>query len=138
MKTFLSVAWVLLIGVTLFLFLACGDDDDDDLYYSDEDAEDVPPLPGDDDTADDDATDDDTGDDDDTSGLPDGTPCTENEQCESTFCVDGVCCNTACEGTCQGCSLTDSTGICTTRPAEDNFECDPCYACDGSAMIARP
>ncbi|MCS6798456.1 MAG: hypothetical protein NZ898_07995, partial [Myxococcota bacterium] len=47
------------------------------------------------------------------SGLTDGEPCTSASQCLSGFCVDGVCCESACGGgasdDCQACS-TDSGG----------------------------
>jgi hypothetical protein len=38
--------------------------------------------------------------------LPDvGTPCDTSTACASGHCVDGVCCETACDGTCQACSV---------------------------------
>ena len=33
-----------------------------------------------------------------------GSPCTMNSNCSSNICVDGVCCNLSCNGTCQACS----------------------------------
>jgi MYXO-CTERM domain-containing protein len=33
-----------------------------------------------------------------------GLPCTSVAQCATGHCVDGVCCNQACTGTCMGCS----------------------------------
>ena len=33
-----------------------------------------------------------------------GTACTAGTECTSGFCVDGVCCNTACTGVCTACS----------------------------------
>jgi len=54
-----------------------------------------------------------------------GEPCTANAECASGFCVDGVCCNTACAGLCDVCS----TGTCTPSPA--GFECRAAAgACD--------
>ncbi|MEK7705827.1 MAG: putative metal-binding motif-containing protein [Myxococcota bacterium] len=40
--------------------------------------------------------------------LPDGAGCGSGGQCQSGNCVDGVCCNTACDSACQACvsSLT--------------------------------
>lgn len=32
-----------------------------------------------------------------------GTACSESSDCGSGFCVEGVCCNSACNGTCQSC-----------------------------------
>ena len=39
--------------------------------------------------------------------------CTGNGECASGFCVDGVCCTSACEGPCESCGLVGSIGICT-------------------------
>ena len=39
--------------------------------------------------------------------LPDGA-----SDCGSGFCVDGICCNNACLGTCQSCNVTGSEGTC--------------------------
>ncbi|EYF01332.1 hypothetical protein [Chondromyces apiculatus] len=36
--------------------------------------------------------------------LPIGTACNTSDQCTSGFCVDNVCCETACDATCQACS----------------------------------
>jgi hypothetical protein len=33
-----------------------------------------------------------------------GTACATSSQCASWFCVDGVCCDSACTGVCQACS----------------------------------
>lgn len=64
-----------------------------------------------------------------------GSSCSLAKECTSGFCVDGVCCNTACGGgvaDCQSCatgtcSLT--TGVC--RPASD--ACDVAESCSGSS-----
>ena len=37
------------------------------------------------------------------SGLP-GQPCMSGADCQSTFCVDGVCCNTVCDQPCEACT----------------------------------
>jgi MYXO-CTERM domain-containing protein len=47
----------------------------------------------------------------------DGKPCASAAQCKSGHCVDGVCCATACLGTCQACSAATKAsgtqdGIC--------------------------
>ncbi|MDC0745680.1 hypothetical protein [Polyangium mundeleinium] len=36
-------------------------------------------------------------------GMP-GVPCSTGAACSSGFCVDGVCCDTACEGSCEACT----------------------------------
>jgi FG-GAP-like repeat/FG-GAP repeat len=35
---------------------------------------------------------------------PDGSPCSSGATCNSGFCVDGVCCNNFCSGTCEACT----------------------------------
>ena len=37
-----------------------------------------------------------------------GSACTTGDQCASTNCVDGVCCNSACTGGCQACNQSGS------------------------------
>ena len=49
--------------------------------------------------------------------LGSGRNCTADAQCSSTHCVDGVCCNSACNGQCQACDIPDSMsnlGTCQT------------------------
>lgn len=45
-----------------------------------------------------------------------GTMCTIAAQCTSNFCVDGVCCDAACNNTCQACTAakkaTGGDGVC--------------------------
>jgi hypothetical protein len=42
-----------------------------------------------------------------------GQDCASNEQCKSNFCVDGVCCNNACTGSCQTCASPTMRGTCS-------------------------
>jgi hypothetical protein len=77
--------------------------------------------------------------------VPNGAACTAAAQCTSGFCVDGVCCNSACGGgatnDCQACSTAagaPTNGTCATaaagtlcRPAAGS--CDAPEVCDGSA-----
>lgn len=64
--------------------------------------------------------------------LPNGDSCSAGAQCASGFCVDGVCCNTACNGTCQACTnaLTGQPdGSCAniaTAGTEDTVPADLC------------
>jgi MYXO-CTERM domain-containing protein len=44
------------------------------------------------------------------SKKPDGQLCQAANQCASGYCVDGVCCNQACTGTCRACSSTKTGG----------------------------
>jgi hypothetical protein len=38
--------------------------------------------------------------------------CARNAECASGACADGVCCNQACDGACEACAETGSTGTC--------------------------
>lgn len=49
--------------------------------------------------------------------LPPGAACTTAASCVSGFCAQGVCCDTACTGTCQSCALAGTTGTCSPVPA---------------------
>jgi hypothetical protein len=45
--------------------------------------------------------------------YPPGTPCTSPSQCSPTFCVDGVCCDEACNGPNESCDQSGMEGTCT-------------------------
>lgn len=73
--------------------------------------------------------------------LSDGLGCATHDDCQSGFCVDGVCCNDACGGgtasDCQVCNATNSRGICTPIVAGSTCRaatdiCDIAEVCDGS------
>ena len=49
--------------------------------------------------------------------IGNGLPCHNANQCQSGFCVDGVCCNTPCTEQCMACDLTASLGTCAQVPA---------------------
>lgn len=40
-----------------------------------------------------------------------GQTCSLNNECASAFCVDNVCCNSACSGVCQACSAAKNGGV---------------------------
>ncbi|WP_050429763.1 hypothetical protein [Chondromyces crocatus] len=75
-----------------------------------------------------------------------GSPCSIPTQCGSGFCVDGVCCDTACTTTCQACSAATNDigvdGTCTnTAPGLDphadcedkgSLGCKKDGTCDGA------
>jgi hypothetical protein len=44
--------------------------------------------------------------------LPDGAACSAGSQCQSTFCADGICCNTACDQPFDTCDTPPARGTC--------------------------
>jgi cysteine-rich repeat protein len=56
-----------------------------------------------------------------------GATCGDESECATKFCADGVCCDTACAGTCQSCNVPASPGICSYVPKyeSDNDSCSP-------------
>ena len=46
--------------------------------------------------------------------LSNGNNCTYGGSCNSSFCVDGYCCNEACDGANEDCNVTGSEGTCTS------------------------
>ena len=51
------------------------------------------------------------------SGLqPLGAPCVTAAECTSSLCVDGVCCDTACDGLCEACNPGAAPGTCSPFP----------------------
>jgi hypothetical protein len=69
-----------------------------------------------------------------------GNPCNNGGECGSGNCVDGVCCNTACNGLCEVCNDPASKGLCIgvasgTDPAN---ECAGGEACNGLGACAKP
>ena len=72
-----------------------------------------------------------------------GTSCSDGSECDSTMCVQGVCCATACAGGCLSCALPGSEGACMpltagTKPADascvaaDASTCGQDGTCDGA------
>jgi len=65
-----------------------------------------------------------------------GSDCTQDVQCASDFCIDGVCCDTACGRTgafgsespndCQACNSAATLGTCS--PARTGLQCNPAAA----------
>lgn len=56
----------------------------------------------------------------------DGTACTKASECRSGSCVDGVCCESACSLSCQGCSQAttgQANGICAARTSSSTKPC---------------
>lgn len=63
-----------------------------------------------------------------------GERCSNNDECASSFCADGVCCTNSCVGTCRSCSQPDSTGICKgyTQGTDPESECTSGAKCNGA------
>lgn len=83
------------------------------------------------------------------SGLDDsGSTCSDGSTCRSGHCVDGACCDTKCDGTCESCGISGSEGTCTpyANGTDPESEClgganagDPCAgSCDGSGACTYP
>jgi MYXO-CTERM domain-containing protein len=69
-------------------------------------------------------------------GTPLGTACSIGDDCESDICVDGICCDTPCDGgACWACSIANgapSDGVCaelTGLPCDDGDACSIKDAC---------
>jgi hypothetical protein len=62
-----------------------------------------------------------------------GTICAAPKDCQSGQCVDGRCCETACEGVCQACDLPGTEGRCSPVPADtdpaNECEAEPATSC---------
>ncbi|HVR61193.1 MAG TPA: hypothetical protein VMU50_04800, partial [Polyangia bacterium] len=83
--------------------------------------------------------------------VANGKPCSKNDDCQSTFCRDDVCCNDSCEGTCYACSSTytnqdngtcafvvagaDPRGVCTDESAAK--ACGQDGTCDGKGACRK-
>ena len=52
-----------------------------------------------------------------------GEACTENDACASGVCVEGLCCDRPCDGSCALCDDPSSPGICIDR-ACGAYTCD--------------
>ena len=97
--------------------------------------------------------------------LSNGIQCDRNEHCKSGSCVDGVCCDSGCDGLCESCINPGSVGQCSliangTDPDEecagtglcgglcdgggscrytaDTVACDTCTRCDGAGFCENP
>ncbi|MFL5348112.1 MAG: hypothetical protein ACJ8AT_25245 [Hyalangium sp.] len=69
---------------------------------------------------------------------PNGQPCDATNQCQSGFCVDGVCCNSACGNACDACNLGVSVGTCSNVPAGTPEEVCGAYLCSGLSPSCPP
>ncbi|WP_437592074.1 kelch repeat-containing protein [Sorangium sp. So ce1000] len=79
-----------------------------------------------------------------TAGGPRGAACGSAFDCGSGFCVDGVCCSTACDGACEACSVAaggELDGVCSplTGPTcDDGNACTDGDTCQAGACAGAP
>ncbi|MBW1873587.1 MAG: hypothetical protein JRJ19_16085, partial [Deltaproteobacteria bacterium] len=62
-------------------------------------------------------------------GRIDGSACIGSDDCDSTYCVDSVCCATACDDACRVCNLPGALGTCSI--ASDSTPCPDADLCNG-------
>ncbi|HEX4339147.1 MAG TPA: MYXO-CTERM sorting domain-containing protein [Polyangiaceae bacterium] len=74
---------------------------------------------------------------------PLGAPCAAPDQCTSNFCIDGLCCNSACDDECSACDNPLSTGVCAPAVGPPHGARPPCGgngtcagACDGKSTTS--
>jgi len=65
-----------------------------------------------------------------------GTACSSGSECGSGYCVDSVCCDTACGGTCQACVFS-KTGSATGTCANITSNTDPDSECAGACKVCK-
>ncbi|WP_338046387.1 hypothetical protein [Polyangium spumosum] len=63
-----------------------------------------------------------------------GKACLTNTDCATTFCTDGVCCGTACDGPCVTCVYAELVGDCTFI---DKYGEDPSYGMGEACLAAE-
>jgi hypothetical protein len=67
----------------------------------------------------------------------DGEACASSNECFHGYCVDGVCCVSACTSTCKACNVSTSLGACVNVPVgvKDDIAqiaCNGTKACNGN------
>jgi len=63
-----------------------------------------------------------------------GESCGGAAECMSGFCAGGVCCDSACTGTCQACNRPGALGTCGIATGL----CGLCTTCDSSGQCSQP
>jgi hypothetical protein len=64
-----------------------------------------------------------------------GQSCKTTDECGSSFCVDGVCCDAPCTGQCEACGQTGHVGTCSPVkgvPIPPRLECGGTGMCKGT------
>ena len=68
-----------------------------------------------------------------------GGACTLSSQCDTGLCVDGVCCETTCNGTCMACDTAADPGVCSpVVSAPDPDTCAAPFACGSTGTCGLP
>jgi hypothetical protein len=67
---------------------------------------------------------------------PIGASCAVAGDCQSSFCAQGVCCMTACTGSCTSCALVGTIGMCKPVPADGTDPKGQC-AVEGAATCGK-
>jgi hypothetical protein len=69
-----------------------------------------------------------------------GSPCADASECASGFCVDGVCCDRACDGQCEACDLAKkgACGNVNGAPHGKRAACAGAASCVDDVAIAAP
>lgn len=77
-----------------------------------------------------------------------GASCVDGPECTSGICVDGVCCESKCDGPCSSCAQVGSLGTCRPVPSgvkdprgmcqdQGAMTCGTSGSCDGDGGCAR-
>ncbi len=68
-----------------------------------------------------------------------GTGCSAGSECLSAACVDGVCCNNTCTGTCQACNVAGSLGTCSNimNGQDPSNDCAGATTCNGAGACTK-
>lgn len=71
--------------------------------------------------------------------LANGALCVANGDCLSALCVDGVCCESACTGTCMACNVPGFMGTCSNVSfGQDDGMCTGTnQSCDGAGVCKK-
>jgi hypothetical protein len=68
-----------------------------------------------------------------------GAACSSASQCDSGYCVDGVCCENSCPGICDACNVGGEWGTCTRvpndTPCPDNDRCNGTETCQAGSCV---
>jgi hypothetical protein len=67
-----------------------------------------------------------------------GVTCSTSAGCDSGFCVDGVCCDSACDGQCEACNSAGTAGRCAPARGEPIAPRAGCGEASSTAVCAKP